>query len=72
MKTVEALKVLQSGNIDNTYWFYTDCFDYEHYKTLPNCVDYQGVRYGLTGWNSDKSYACYQNNASLAFFVNRG
>ena len=62
-----AITVTQSGHIDGIRWLYVDCDNYEHYKTLPQAVDYQGLVYGLTGWNSDRCIACYQTNAKLAF-----
>lgn len=44
----------------------TNCRDYDHYVSLPDVVSYQGVRYGKTGWSSDRHYACYKRGAMIA------
>lgn len=45
----------------------TACRDYDHYKTLPAVVSYEGTVCGLTGWNSDRGYACYKSGAKVAY-----
>ena len=44
----------------------TVCRDYDHYRTLPDVVTYQGMECGKTGWSSDSHYACYKSGASIA------
>ncbi len=49
----------------------TRCNDYDHYKELPQVVQFEGEDYALTGWNSDNFRAYYQNNGSIAYAVLR-
>lgn len=44
----------------------TSCRDYDHYKSLPEVVVYQGTQCGKTGWSSDNHYACYKSGAAIA------
>lgn len=44
----------------------TTCSDYDHYVRLPAVVSYNGVRYGKTGWSSDRNYACYKSGMLIA------
>ncbi len=44
----------------------TVCRDYDHYKSLPDVVLYEGVECGKTGWSSDNGYACYKSGAAIA------
>lgn len=53
-------------NIEGETVLETTCRDYDHYKTLPNVVVYNGIECGKTGWSSDKQYACYKSNALIA------
>jgi hypothetical protein len=70
--TVPAAIVLQRvGKVDGTTVLETSCPDYDHYRALPQVVEYEGVRCGKTGWNSDRGYACYQSNALMAQAVSR-
>lgn len=44
----------------------TVCRDYDHYKSLPEVVIYEGTVCGKTGWSSDRNYACYKSGAAIA------
>ena len=44
----------------------TNCTDYDHYKSLPDVVAYDGTLCGKTGWSSDRNYACYKSGAHIA------
>jgi hypothetical protein len=44
----------------------TVCRDYDHYRTLPDVVTYEGTVCGKTGWSSDNNYACYKSGAAIA------
>lgn len=44
----------------------TVCRDYDHYKSLPDVVVYEGTECGKTGWSSDSHYACYKSGAAIA------
>lgn len=44
----------------------TVCRDYDHYRTLPDVVVYEGTECGKTGWSSDRNYACYKSGACIA------
>jgi hypothetical protein len=47
----------------------TTCRDYDHYKSLPELVAYQGQHFGKTGWSSDTYMACYKSSAAIAYKV---
>lgn len=44
----------------------TVCRDYDHYKSLPDVVTFNGIECGKTGWSSDSHYACYKSGAAIA------
>ena len=43
------------------------CEDYDAYRALPSVLKYEGAIYSLTGWNSDKGYACWQVTHRVAW-----
>jgi hypothetical protein len=43
-----------------------DCADYEAYTKLPKVLLWEGALYSLTGWNSDKHYACWKITQRIA------
>lgn len=43
-----------------------DCADYDAYQRLPQGVEFEGKRYGLSGWNSDMGCAYYRTDMRLA------
>ena len=45
----------------------TTCWDYDHFRTLPEVVEYRGNVCGKTGWNSDRGYACYKSGVPIAY-----
>lgn len=42
-----------------------ECHDYDHYRTLPDIVSYEGVMMSKTGWNSDTNHAHYQSHTLM-------
>lgn len=67
-QSINGITVTTYGTVDGTLWLYTDCNDYDHYKTLPQAITFDGNRYGLSGWNSDRNIACYQTNVKVATY----
>jgi len=57
------LRVSNSGGIKTIV---CHCVDYEHFKTFPPVVKYQGERYARVGWNRDDNYCWYRANMALA------
>jgi len=49
----------------------TDCADHDAFVALPRVVERDGVKFGLTGWNSDRGMAYYKNWIALAKVVVR-
>lgn len=43
-----------------------DCADYDAFKALPKCLEYQLELCTLTGWNSDRGRAYYKSGLPLA------
>jgi hypothetical protein len=69
MKAIEvprAITLLNVQTLDGQTVLETTCSDYEHYKSLPQVVSYNGVMCGLTGWNSDLNKACYKSGIDIA------
>lgn len=60
------LSILAADQIEGTLCLVTGCEDYDHYRSLPVAITYNGVLCGKTGWNSDSGRAYYQSNATLA------
>jgi hypothetical protein len=59
-----AIKALY--NLDNELIIEVDCTDYDAFKALPKAVEVQGKLLALTGWNSDRCYACYKERGLVA------
>lgn len=52
--------------IDGELILETTCRDYDHYKSLPDVVAYEGTICGKTGWSSERNYACYKSSVKMA------
>lgn len=61
-----AISVTVECTIEGKVVFETTCRDYEHYMRLPAVVSYKNVHCRLTGWNSDRHVACYQQSTYIA------
>jgi len=61
-------RLLLSGafTIEGETVLVTDCRDYDHFRTLPTVVEYNGRECGRTGWNSDRGEAYYKSHMSIA------
>ena len=65
----KAIPVISSWEVEGTHGLETPCSDYGEYIGLPAAVEYQGRRYGKTGWNSDKDLAYYQTSKNFALAI---
>lgn len=45
------------------------CADYDAVQALPRAIELGGVRYGRTGWNSDRFIAYFRSDATIATAV---
>ena len=61
----DKMVALSAMRVDGVMCVMVDCADFDHYKRLPQVVNYLGVRCGKTGWNSDTNRAHYQSNATI-------
>lgn len=61
-----AIVILVAQRVEGNLILETNCRDYDHYKSLPEVVSYQGTLCAKTGWSSDRSYACYQSRMAIA------
>lgn len=48
-----------------------DCQDFDDYKKLPKIIEFQGVFYKKTGWNSDTAYCTYKATNDVAKIVRK-
>ena len=65
----EAIVILMAGWLEGKLVIETTCPNYDHYRTLPQVVSYQGIECGKTGWSSDTNRACYKSGAHVAHKV---
>jgi hypothetical protein len=65
----DSIQITIAHKIEGKIVLETPCRDYDEYRTLPRLVSYDGVTCGLTGWNSDRGYACYQSGGLVAKVV---
>ena len=66
-----AIAITAHHILDGETVIETACRNYDHYKSLPPVVSYEGIIVGLTGWNSDRGYACYKSGAKVAHKVGK-
>jgi hypothetical protein len=43
-----------------------NCADHDAFVALPHIVELDGIKFGLTGWNSDRGMAYYKNTVAMA------
>lgn len=63
------LSIDSMATVDGVLCLVVTCNDYDHYKSLPAVVSYNGRLCGKTGWNSDNCRCYYQSNATIAKVV---
>lgn len=63
-QAINAIEVLSTWGDIFERGIITSCTDYDDYKSLPRVVEYQGVLYGKTGWNSDTCQAYYKTGCA--------
>jgi len=61
-----AIVLLSVQRVEGNLVLETNCRDYDHYKTLPEVVAYNGALCAKTGWSSDRYVACYQSRMAIA------
>lgn len=65
-KLSDMLAVQRHEVCDGVHYIAVDCHDYEHFKSLPDAVSFQGQTLGKSAWNSDKELAYYRSDMKLA------
>ena len=65
----DAIQITASYILEGETVLETDCYDYDHYRSLPAVVRYDGIICSKTGWSSDRNYACYKSRGRVAFRV---
>ena len=61
----DEMVALEVGEVDGDTYVVVACHDYDHLKTLPQVVSYNGIRCGRTGWNSDRNVAYYRSGVHI-------
>lgn len=61
MKALESLTITGQYYIEGEVIIETACDDHDHYKRLPDVINYVGTHCRKTGWNSDRKRACYKS-----------
>jgi len=61
-----AIVVTAVHHIEGQMVIETTCANYDAYLALPHVVEYEGKTCGLTGWSSDRNYACYKSGVRIA------
>lgn len=63
----QSYKVLNYGTLpDGETFLEVDCQSYDAFTALPGGMKFNGMSYGLTGWNSDTQLAYYKKSKSFA------
>lgn len=62
-----AVIVSMSCIVEGKMVLETPCRSFNDYTKLPSVVLYEGYTCALTGWSSDKYYACYQSGRPVAY-----
>lgn len=65
---VQAVTVNLHYPLEGDFWLETDCADYDVLKALPKVVEFEGRKYGQTGWNSDRNTAYYGTAKKFATY----
>jgi hypothetical protein len=60
-----AVTVIYSYLLDGEYWLEVAATDHKN----PAALEFQGRRYGYTGWNSDRGRAYYKAGQDVAVVV---
>lgn len=61
-----AVEVLVNYPMDGYWWLECPCADYDALTLLPVAVEFEGRRYGRTGWNSDRGVAYFSTQRAFA------
>lgn len=58
----DTVEVLYTNTCpDGNKFVVVPCADYDELRKLPKAIEFNGERYGRTGWNSDTCAAYYRN-----------
>lgn len=66
---LEAVQVITCYPMDGHWWLETPCVDYDALTLLPVALEFEGRRYGRTGWNSDRGVAYFTTRQGFALTV---
>lgn len=66
---VNAIIIDIHGILEGVVFAETSCEDYDHYRRLPQAVEFQGRVLGKSGWNSDRCVAYYRSDKAIARVV---
>ena len=61
-----AILILDDQERDGIRCLSVACHDFDHFKSLPAAVRYDGQTFGKTGWNSDTGFGYYRSDAKIA------
>lgn len=63
-----------TGTADGEPYDYleADGITYENFKRFPRVLEFQGVIYSWTGWNSGRNVAYFKRNEQVAFVRKSG
>lgn len=64
-----AVTVNLNYPLDGEFWLEVDCNGYEGLQALPKVLEFEGRRYGQTGWNSDRNVAYYCTSKKFAVAI---
>lgn len=63
-----ALSITRHAILDGVFWADTYCNGYDHYRALPQVIQFQGKTLVKMGWNSDIMMASYKESDSFALY----
>lgn len=68
-KALNEITINFTSVLDGILFAETSCDGYEHFKLLPQVIEFRGRRLGKSGWNSDRNICYYRSDKTTAKVV---
>lgn len=64
-RVIGAVPLIATEEMDGEHHLIGFCADFDHYKRLPEVVEWEGRMFGKTGWNSDDCRVYYKSGVTV-------
>lgn len=65
-RDVDRLVVHQHEVFEGVHYITATCYDYEHFRSLPDVISFNSQICGKSAWNSDKCVVYYRSDMKFA------